>query len=241
MISTETILALLAAQFQGVRKDGLNQLARSLALTVDTEEKAKEVVGKLTADQVKAFVGDWRKEADAEISKANQTYENGLKAKFDFVEKGKKSEGGGGDPKPSQQGNFDAKAIQEMITNAVSEATKNIQSEVANLQGAAVTANRREALVKALGEDVPKSYREAILEGFEGRAFENEDAFNEYLAKTKENVAAFCQEMADKGLGSHGKPIFGTPDKDGVSAGVASYIKEKADEAGGKGLGGKEV
>ena len=69
----EMILGLLVAQFQGVRKDGLNQLARSIALTVDTEEKAKEVVGKLTADQVKQFVTDWRKDADAEITKANQT------------------------------------------------------------------------------------------------------------------------------------------------------------------------
>ena len=84
----ELILGLLVAQFQGVRKDGLNQLARSIALTVDTEEKAKEVVGKLTADQVKQFVTDWRKDADAEITKANQTYEAGLKEKYDFVTKG---------------------------------------------------------------------------------------------------------------------------------------------------------
>ena len=84
-MTVEQILALLVTTFQGVRKDGLNQLARSLALTVKTEDEAKEVVGKLTADQVKAFVSDWRKDADAEITKANQTYENGLKAKYDFV------------------------------------------------------------------------------------------------------------------------------------------------------------
>lgn len=83
----EKILALLVAMFQDVRKDGLNHLANSLALTVKTEDEAKEVVGKLTADQVKTFVTDWRKDADAEIGKANKTYEAGLKAKYDFVEK----------------------------------------------------------------------------------------------------------------------------------------------------------
>ena len=60
MTLVEQILALLVTTFQGVRKDGLNQLARSLALTVKTEDEAKEVVGKLTADQVKAFVSDWQ-------------------------------------------------------------------------------------------------------------------------------------------------------------------------------------
>jgi len=62
----EKILALLTAQFSGVRKDGLNHIANVLAFQVDTEEKAKEVVGKLTADQINSFITDWRKEADAE-------------------------------------------------------------------------------------------------------------------------------------------------------------------------------
>jgi hypothetical protein len=54
----EKILALLQAQFAGVRKDGLNHIANVIAFQVDTEEQAKEVVGKLTADQINSFIAD---------------------------------------------------------------------------------------------------------------------------------------------------------------------------------------
>lgn len=241
MTLVEQILALLVTTFQGVRKDGLNQLARSLALTVKTEDEAKEVVGKLTADQVKAFVSDWRKDADAEITKANQTYENGLKAKYDFVEK-KKTEEGGTPPAPT--GTLDADTVKKMITDAVQAATQGLQTEVANLKGSAVTANRRETLVKELA-DAPESFKARVLKDFDRMAalggFADENAFNEYLTETKNDVAAFGQELADRGLSLHEKPVLGTPNKDGVSAGVESYIQAKAAEAENKGLGGKEV
>ena len=70
----DIILALLTKNFQGVREDGLRQLASALALQAETEEEATSIVGKLTADKVEKFVKDWRKTADAEISKANSTY-----------------------------------------------------------------------------------------------------------------------------------------------------------------------
>lgn len=233
----EIILGLLVAQFQGVRKDGLNQLARSLALTIDTEEKAKEVVGQLTADQVKQFVTDWRKDADAEITKANQTYETGLKEKYDFVAKGTPP------PKPQEQptGNLTEEAVQKIVADAVKQATEGLTAQVATMQGNALSASRREELVKALGDSVPASYKNAVLEGFENRTFADDNAFTEYLNKTKENVAAFTQELADRGLSLHEKPVLGTVNKDGVSSGVESYIKDKTDEAKGGGLSGKEV
>ncbi len=84
----EKILALLQSKFAGVRKDGLNQLATIMALTVTTEEEATQTVEKLTDETVGQFVTDWRKETDAEISKANKTHEENLKKKFNFVEKG---------------------------------------------------------------------------------------------------------------------------------------------------------
>ena len=42
------IIALLETQFPGVRKDGLNQLARVIAMQVNTKEEATGIVGKLT-------------------------------------------------------------------------------------------------------------------------------------------------------------------------------------------------
>lgn len=235
----QIILALLQTQFTGVRKDGLNQLARSLALQVDTEEQATEVVGKLTADKVNKFVSDWRKDADAEITKANKTYEDGLKTKYDFVEKS--APGAGTPPAPAPGGALDAEAIQKMMNEAVKQATQGLQAEIASLKGSAITANYREQLAGVFGTDVPEAYKNAVLEGFEGRQFADENAFNEFLNKTKEGVAAFTQELADKGLSLHEKPVFGTVNKNGVSTGVTSYLETKAAEAENKGLGGKEV
>ena len=61
----ETILQLLENKFQGARKDGLNILAGVLAMTATDEETAQKVVDSLTADQVKNFIVDFRKSADA--------------------------------------------------------------------------------------------------------------------------------------------------------------------------------
>ena len=230
----DKILALLLAAFAGVRKDGLSQLAGAIALQATTEEEAQAVVGKLTADQVNAFVNDWRKEADAEITKANKTYEDGLKKKYDFVEK--KAE----ETPPVQvpAGTLDAAAIQNIVTQAVQAATTPLLQKVAILEGGAITANRRELLVKELAE-MPESYKNKVLKDFDRMAFKDDDSFSEYLNDTKTDVASFGQELADKGLGQQGKPVFGTVNQDGVSAGVQNYIKEKTDE--GKDLGGKEV
>ena len=232
----QIILAQLVAQFQGVRKDGLNQLARSLALQVDTEEQATEVVGKLTADKVNKFVSDWRKDADAEITKANKTYEDGLKNKYDFVEK--PTLGAGTPPAPAPGGALDAEAIQKMMNEAIKQATQGLQTEIASLKGSAITANYREKLAGVFGTDVPVAYKNAVLKGFEGRQFADENAFNEFLNETKEGVAA-CKNLRTKVL--HEKPVFGTVNKDGVSTGVTSYLETKAAEAENKGLGGKEI
>ncbi len=231
----EKILALLLAAFAGVRKDGLNQLANALALQVTTDDEAQTVVGKLTADQVNAFVNDWRKEADAEITKSNKTYEDGLKKKYDFVEK--KTEEGG-TPPAQPTGILDAAAIQEIVTKAVTAATQPLQTKIATLEGSATNASRRDLLVKEL-ENVPESYKAKVLKDFDRMSFQDADSFNEYLNDTKTDVATFSQELADKGLAGQGKPMFGSVSQSGVSTGVESYIKAKTDE--GKTLGGKEV
>ena len=231
----ETILALLETKFQGVRKDGLNQLAGAIVLQVSTDEEANTVVGRLTAESVHSFIADWRKEADAEIEKANHTRETNLRKKYDFVEKG------ADDKTPPVQvpaGTLDAAAIQDIVTKAVTAATQPLQTEIATLKGSAATANRRELLVKELA-DVPESYKNRILKDFDRAPFPDEDSFSKYLDDTKTDVAAFKQELADKGLSENSKPMFGKANQDGVSAGVENYIKATTDE--GKGLGGKDV
>lgn len=235
----QEILALLVAQFQGVRKDGLTQLARTIALTANTKEDAEAAVGKLTADGAKQFVADWRKDADAEITKANDTYKDGLQKKYDFVEK--KTDDGNPTPPPAG-GVMTPEAIQAMITKAAQDATAPLLTEIATLKGGAVTAARKGALEGLLTDEVPEGYRTAIMEGFGTKTFTDENEFNAYLEAKKTEVAAFTQQWADRGLSAHGAPSFGAVNKEGVSAGVTSYIETKAAEASGTaGLGGKEV
>lgn len=232
----EQILALLLAQFAGVRKDGLTQLARSLALTVDTEEKAKEVVGKLTADQVNKFVQDWRKDADAEITKANKTYEDGLKEKYDFVEKGTPEPS----PTPAPTGGLSAEDVSKIVTEAVTKATAGLQEKVTAMETAKLTAEREAQLKAVLDDSLPQAYKDAIIEGFKARNFETPEAFTEYLNTQKTAAASFQQELADKGLRQTATPNFGTVNKDGVSAGVESYIKDQQQANGGN-LSGKSI
>jgi len=84
----EKILALLITKFSGVRKDGLTQLAGSLALQVLTEEEAQALVDKLDQSKVTEFVKEYRSGVDKEVSTATKTSEDKLKEKFDLVEKG---------------------------------------------------------------------------------------------------------------------------------------------------------
>ena len=80
----DKIIALLTAQFPGVRNDRLRQLARILALQCATDEESKALVEKLTKAQVDGFIKEFRKEVDKEVSESNKTFEANLKKKFDL-------------------------------------------------------------------------------------------------------------------------------------------------------------
>ena len=81
----QQILALLTAKFSGVRKDGLEHLARTLALQCSNEDEAKTLVEKITDAQVNDFIKEYRKVVDKEVSESNKTFEANLKKKFDLV------------------------------------------------------------------------------------------------------------------------------------------------------------
>lgn len=235
----EQILALLVAKFQGTRKDGLEVLAQALSQTNETIEEAQAVVNKMTPEKVASFIKDWRKSADAEITKAKDTYKAGLEEKYNFVEKGKEEPGKQTPP----AGEMTPEKIAEMVKAAVKEATAGITEQVAGITGAQLAASRKAQLEGIFTDSVPESFKKAILDGFEGRTFENDEAFNTYLSQQKESVAAFTKELAEKGLAGNAAPLFGKAGADGVSSSVASYIQDKAAEAKGEaaGLGGKTV
>jgi hypothetical protein len=199
-----------------VRKDGLNHIANVLSFQVDTEEKAKEVVGKLTADQVNTFVTDWRKEADAEVTKANKTYEDGLKKKYDFVEK-KELEA-----TPPQvttgNGNFDAAAIQKLISDSIAAATKPLLDKVAGFEAGNVAKTRLQTLTDKLKECNDDNFKNLALKNFARMTFDTDEAFTEYLTEMETDVKTVNQNVADSGLGVQGRPIVPTPAGNGKEA-----------------------
>lgn len=228
----EEILALLKAQFSGVREDGLQQLAAAISLQVETKEQATEVVGKLTADKVENYVKDWRKKADAEIAKANQTYESGLKEKYDFAEKGKPAPQP--NPKPAPEGTVTFEQIKQII----SEEMKGVRDSITRINDTKVAEAREARFVKALDDvGIKGKTRDLLLDGFKGRSFKDDADFDGFMTTQSAEFAALAQEQADKGLLSGGKPIFGAVNEKGVSNGVQEYIDSKTSNT----LTGKEI
>lgn len=225
----EKILALLLAKFAGVRKDGLAQLAASLSLQAADESEATTLIEKITADKVNDFVKDWRKDVDKEVSTSTKTFETTLKEKYDMVEK--KTD----DKKVDTPAPTDIAAI---IAAEIAKAVNPLQQQLAGFRGQEITKTRLQTLESKL-TDVPETFKSQKLKDFGRMNFETDEAFNEYLAEFETDVTAFNQEMADKGLAGHGRPIMGGANKDGVSSSVASFIAAKTDDKAP--LSGKEI
>jgi hypothetical protein len=206
----EKILALLQALFAGVRKDGLNHIANVLSFQVNTEDEAKTLVGKLTAEQVNSFIADWRKEADAEITKANKTYEDGLRKKYDFTEK--KTEQA--NPTPPESGkeaakDIDAAAIQKIIADSIATATKPLLEKVAAFEAVNVAKTRLQALNDKLKDCNDANFKAKALKDYARMTFETDEAFTEYLTETEADIKTANQHLADNGLSNFTPPALG--------------------------------
>lgn len=229
----QQILALLQAKFAGVRKDGLAQLARMIALQVTSQEEAQALIDKLDVEKVTETVKDYRKDVDKEVSEANKTYEGNLKKKFKFVELDDQTPA----DDPTKKTNPDD--LQAAIKAAVAEVVKPLNDEIAALRGSKISESRLQMLTGKLGSCKDETFKAKVLKDFNRMSFTDDDAFNEYLTETETDIAAFNQDLANKGLGEQGKPMFGQKNNDGVSSGVASFIQSQTEKENS--LGGKEV
>jgi hypothetical protein len=229
----QQILALLQAKFAGVRKDGLAQLARMIALQVTSQEEAQALIDKLDVEKVTETVKDYRKDVDKEVSEANKTYEGNLKKKFKFVELD--------DPTPADDPTKKTNPddLQAAIKAAVAEVVKPLNDEIAALRGSKISESRLQTLTEKLGSCKDETFKAKVLKDFNRMSFTDDNAFNEYLTETETDIAAFNQDLANKGLGEQGKPMFGQKNNDGVSSGVASFIQSQTEKENS--LGGKEV
>lgn len=232
MPTLEEILALLQAKFVGARKDGLEHLAGALLLQCSTKEEAQTIIDKLSDDKVKGFITDWRKKADAEISKATNTYETKLRDKYTLVEK-KPVEAGNDGGNDNQPAGITLDAISKLIEE--------------KLGGVVTTLNAREAAkgFRATFEaeldkaEIKGRQREMMMRNFDrANSFKDADEFNTYLEEARGDISAIKQEAADAGLGTQAKPIFGGVNKDGVSTAVADFLAASKSE---NQLSGKEI
>lgn len=230
----EKILALLMAAFAGVRKDGLNQLARTLALQATTEDEAKALVDKLTKTQVDEFVKEFRADVDKEVSESNKTVESNLKKKFDFVEK-KNPEPGGDDSNKGGNPNDIAAAIKAALAAELAP----LKQELAGYKAGEVAKTRLQSLTDKLKDCKDETFKAKALKDFARMKFETDDEFNEYLTETETDIATANQNAADSVLAGGGKPMFSQKNETGVSSGVAQYVEShKSDGSTAK---GKEV
>lgn len=235
----EKILALLMAAFAGVRKDGLNQLARTIALQAATEDEAKTLVDKLTKAQVDEFVKEYRAEVDKEVSDGNKTFETNLKKKFNLVEKKTNEPGDGGkDPNGGDGGNG-GNDMATMIANAVANAMKPLQDKLDSYEKGDIAKSRLQTLTEKLNGCKDENFKAQTLKDFGRMNFNSDDEFNEYLTEKETAIATANQNVADAALGGQGRPFFAQKADDGVSKGVAEYVASQKPD--GDKLSGKEV
>ena len=190
----EKLVALLVAKFAQARKDGLQQLARSLALQVADETEAQALVDKLSAEKVTDFIKEWRKEVDSEITKGTKSYEENLKSKYDFVEK-----------KAPTPASADPNDVATLIANAVKQAVEPLQVEIQSLKLGKTADTRKQTLENAL-KDVPLVLKSSVIKNFDKMNFESDEDFNAFLSEMQNDLKQAHQEAVNSGLGGFPRP-----------------------------------
>jgi hypothetical protein len=232
----EKILALLLAAFAGVRKDGLNQLARTLTLQATTEDEAKTLVEKLTKEQVDSFVKEYRADVDKEVSDSNKTFETNLKKKFDLIEKTNES-GDGGSGKSGNGGGDDIATKLDALLDAK---LKPLQEKLSKYEQDGVAKTRLQSLNDKLATCKDENFKAQALKDFSRMQFDSDEAFNEYLTEKETAITTANQNVANAALGGQGKPLFTQKDETGISKGVADFVESQKPDSKTV-LTGKEV
>lgn len=237
----ETILALLIASFgtvSGVRKDGLTNLARGLALQVTDDEGAKAIVGKLTEAQVVEFCRGYRSDVDKEVSESNRTLEANIRKKYNITDQDPGKPGKPADTgKSGEEGKED---IASLVKAAVDAAIAPVKETLDGFKAKEVSRTRLQALEGALKDCKDENFKGQTLKDFGRMSFASDDDFNEYLKGKTADVKTANQRIADDALRGSSAPLFGQKvTETGVSKGVAEFIKSQSPEDNA--LSGKSV
>lgn len=227
----KTILALLVAKFQGVRKDALGVLAGVLALQATNEDEAKALVEKVTDAQVTEFAKDYRADVDKEVSESNKTFETNLRKKYDFKEK--QSEPG---IPPTENPNDIAAIVKE----AVAAAVKPFEEKLSGYETKNIAETRLAALNEKLNGCKDETFKAQTLKDFARMSFATDDDFTQYLNDKAADIETANQNVADDKLNNAGgSPLFSQKEESGISKGVADYVESQ--KPGKDNFTGKEI
>lgn len=221
----ETILALLTAKYTGVRKDGLQALARVMAIQCVSEDEAKTAIEKLTDAQVNDFVKGYRADVDKEVSTSIKTNEDSLRKKFDFVEK--KIEPGNPPVPPTNPQPGD---MAELIKQAVAAAIAPINERIAGFDAKNIADTRLSQLNAKLAECKDETFKAQTLKDFARMSFADDAAFAEYLNEKATDIATANQNAANNAMRGTGAPMFAQKTDDGVSKAVADFVASQKPE-----------
>lgn len=235
------LTTLLTGKYPGVRKDGLVQLARSLALQCSSAEEAEALVAKLDDDKVNDFVKEYRSVVDKEVSDAGKKIEATLKSKYKIDDNEpnpnpKEGEGGaGGKTEPNK-----SEDIATIIANAIEKQVKPLQERLQSYEQSEVSKSRLQQLEAKLSTCKDDTFKAQTLKDYARMSFADDNAFAEYLTEKEADINSANQRLADSKLGDSAfAPLIGGHNETGVSQAVQDYVASQKPE--GNAFAGKEL
>ncbi len=225
MLTVEQILALLGKKFQGVRKDALQSVAGVIALQAEDEAAAQLIIDHMTAENVQKFVQTYRSSIDREIQQSNQTMEQNLRNKYDFVEKQQQQQ-------QQQSGALTLDQLKSLLAETIAPLTQRMDAYDQQRVG----ATRRETY---LGKLKDAKLSEAMIDmmsaQFDRMAFKDDAEFNSFLESSKPTIDKLSQQIANDSLRNDHTPGFNTVNQDGVSKAVTDFLGQgQTNPIGGK-------
>ncbi len=228
MLTVEPILALLGKKFQGVRKDALQSVAGVIALQAEDEAAAQLIIDHMTAENVQKFVQTYRSSIDREIQQSNQTMEQNLRNKYDFVEKQQQQQ----QQQQQQSGALTLDQLKSLLAETIAPLTQRMDAYDQQRVG----ATRRETY---LGKLKDAKLSEAMIDmmsaQFDRMAFKDDAEFNSFLESSKPTIDKLSQQIANDSLRNDHTPGFNTVNQDGVSKAVTDFLGQgQTNPIGGK-------
>lgn len=221
MITAQEAQSLLEAKFPGVRKDGLTQIAGTLALMCETKEDAEKLINNMTDEAVNAQVKTMRSAIDAEVTKATKTHEDKLREKYSFVDKGQQQQQQ--EPDPSKQ-----QDVATIVQQAIAPLMQKIEAQETKIHAyeqKGIKDARREKIV-ALLDGTPDVLRNAVLGQFDATTFADEDAFTTFLNNQTNDIQAYKTQVSSQLFGGF-RPTTQQQAGGAVSQAVQSFIKSQ--------------